>query len=477
MARHKPKKFYVGIHLEDGEPVGHVVTIGSPPTADAKPPLPEPQAEKTPPQDVPVDFDYVLQEFFSVIDVYRKFISLTLSIAPIISMNIAATRIGEFVKAHGRCLDDKPANSLVVYELNMSIFREFTIRNDEVTTALEGAAHLPEVMVIGLVSAYDAFLTRLLRVVFHKQSDLVLTSNKTIKFSDLLKFNSIDDARISLIDREIETAMRSSHHEQIKFMEDTFKLGLTPDLKDVLPRFVELCERRNLLTHTGGVVSKQYINNCSEHKYDVSKVKPGEKLEVDAAYFSRSVDIINEIGVKICYVLWHKYAKTEGATADNRFNSHCVDLMNARAYGVAESLLKFATKTDRPKLSESTRLMMTINLANAIRLQDRSAEANKVLEKEDWSATASEFRLCAASVKGDIDTVIGIMKKLGRSGSINADEYRQWPVFRKTRTDERFVKAFEEIFDEPFIFPVSTDVVQRKQLEDVPKKSPAAKTK
>lgn len=67
--------------------------------------------------------------------------------------------------------------------------------HDEITAAQQGAKRLPEVMVIGLISTYDAFLSNLLRVILNKHDEIVLTSEKNIKFSELSKFESIENLR------------------------------------------------------------------------------------------------------------------------------------------------------------------------------------------------------------------------------------------------------------------------------------------
>jgi hypothetical protein len=234
-------------------------------------------------------------------DSYRKFIPLTLTLAPFLSSSIAEQKIGSFVKSKGTQRPDLSNDNITYYELDISRYREFSLHNDEVVAAIEGARHLPEVMIIGLVSVYDAFLAQLLKVVFDKHDEMILTSEKSIKFSELSKFASIEEARASLIDREIEAIIRSSHHEQFSTMEQHFKMKLRADLS-VWSKFIELCERRNLLTHTGGIVSSQYIANCKEHNCDLSGIEPGAKLEVDSSYFSEAVSIVYEIGVKLCYV-------------------------------------------------------------------------------------------------------------------------------------------------------------------------------
>lgn len=78
---------------------------------------------------------------------------------------------------------------------------------------------------------------------------------------------------------------------------------------------------------------------------------------------------------------------------------------------------------------------MIINLANAIRLQDRNEDANRLLDTQDWSATSDDFKICVASVRGDLDKVLKIMDDLGTR--FNPDHYRTWPVFRRTRSDSR----------------------------------------
>jgi len=126
-----------------------------------------------------------------------------------------------------------------------------------------------------------------------------------------------------------------------------------------------------------------------------------------------------------------------------------MDLINAREYRLAESLLTFSKGVSG--LTDQIRRMMIVNLANAIRLQGRIEEAKKILDTEDWSAANDDFQICVASVRGDTDKVLKLMQQFGRRFA--AENYRGWPVFRTTRDDPRFIELFESIFGEPFILP------------------------
>jgi hypothetical protein len=53
--------------------------------------------------------------------------------------------------------------------------------------------------------------------------------------------------------------------------------------------FVELCERRNLLVHSGGIISRRYLQVCVEHGVQISEnLKPGVRLEVSPSYYRES---------------------------------------------------------------------------------------------------------------------------------------------------------------------------------------------
>jgi len=290
----------------------------------------------------------------------------------------------------------------------------------------------------------------------------VLTSDKTIKLSDLSAFDSIAEVQDALIEREIESLIRLSHHEQFDWMEKRFGLKLREGLS-AWPQFVEICERRNLFTHTGGVVSKQYIETCTTHKCEITDIVVGKKLSVTPQYFRLAVKVIYEIGAKLNHVLWRKFAPDDRDDADHRLNQVGYELILARAYDIAEPILRFGTEVVKTHGSEKSRRMMVVNLANALRLQEKKEEANRILDKEDWSACDNEFKVCVAGVKDDVEAVVRFMKQIGADGRPDKEAYRTWPVFRGLRTNERFMTTFEELFGESVIIASREDL----DLKDV----------
>jgi hypothetical protein len=312
-------------------------------------------------------------------------------------------------------------------------------------------------MMIGLISTYDVFLASFLRLILSKHEEIIMTSDKAIKFSELSSFGSIEQARISLIEREVDGVIRLSHHEQFDWMTKRLSVKLREDLPS-WPRFIEICERRNLFTHTGGHVTPQYISNCKIHGVDISGVNLGQKLKVTPEYYKTSVQVVYEIGVKLAHVLWRKFAKEKREEADSNLSRLGYELIFKRAYSLAETLLRFGTETLKSHSSERVRRMMLINRANAIRLQGRKAEAVAVIAREDWSAASAEFQICAAAVREELNEVIRLMEKIGTDGIPTAEDYRTWPVFRGLRTQPLFIDAFQKVFGEAIIQPKTVEI-------------------
>ncbi|CCD93438.1 hypothetical protein BRAO375_2590001 [Bradyrhizobium sp. ORS 375] len=448
--------FYIAINHPDGNWRGFIVS----PTLRQLEEGDSATSEKANLDSQPVpgeqsSFKNVFSSFRSTMSTYRSFLNFMIAMAPAASAALAERTISEFAKTRGRKREDLSNTDRSVFELTSSAYRQLLIHREEITAARRGAKHLPEVMLIGLVSAYDAFLGKLLRVVFDQHEELILTSEKNIKFSELSKFESIKAARAALIDREVESILRESHHEHFRWMEERFKMKLREGLP-AFKKFVELCERRNLLTHTGGAVSAQYITNCKAFQVENLTVRIGDQLVVDADYYRDAVNVVCEIGTKLCYVLWRKFMKEERESADNAVNEFCLDLISSRDYATAEAILSFAAKCAE---SELFRRMMVINHANSVRLQKKLNEATKILDQHDWSAVGDNFRICVAAVRENVDEVTSLMKQ--HPSAIDAEDYRTWPVFRGLRTNSKFSSTYEEIFKQPLLRSTKTEVTER----------------
>jgi len=453
------KKIYI-IFKKDGETLtGHVLTTTKPTKDSAikffdtsEPEATDEVPESTSGQSVSdvKSFALVEETFQHTISMFREAVISTIKLSPMISAVMIASRLGGFAEKRGEKLSECCSDEIDVFELPFHTYGGVMKRGDEARAAVSGARHMRQIAIIGIISAYDAFLSDLLRAIFTVKPELIFTSDREIKFSDLMEFGSIDAARESIIAEESESVLRKSHHEQFSWMEKKFSIPLRNGL-DVWPEFIELCERRNLLTHTNGVVSDQYIKNCKDHGCKVS-VNAGDKLVVDFEYLVRSIEIVAEVGLKLVHTMWRKFDEGDRGRADNYLNNCCMALIQDKKYETAIQLLTFATQQKKHS-SDATRRMMVVNLANALKLSGEPEKAKVHLNKEDWSATSPQFQICVAAVLDNHDRVCELLQLGAVSINISASDFRDWPVFKSSRSQDAVAETFLEIFGEPLFRP------------------------
>lgn len=309
---------------------------------------------------------------------------------------------------------------------------------------------VPKSFVVALVSQFDAYLGGLLRAFMNLRPELLNGSERILTFKELKEFNSLEEARAFVLEKEIETLLRESHAEQFSWMENKFKIKLRESLPS-WPVFVEVTERRNLFVHCDGVVSRQYLRVCGEQGVEgLTGLQPGCRLEVDQEYFDKAQECIFEIGVKLGHVLWRKLCPEQRKAADGNLSEVCYALLQESKYRLAKELLGFAVVGLKKYSTDEVRRIFIINYAQAHKWMDDQKGCLTTLDAEDWTACDDKFQIALAVLKDDFDTAIGLMKRIGAKGTINQSCYRSWPIFRELRKRKDFRETFSDVFGEEF---------------------------
>lgn len=305
---------------------------------------------------------------------------------------------------------------------------------------------IPRSFFVALVSQYDAYLGNLMKEVFSAVPGLLDNSERSLTFSELSGFGSIEVAREYVLEKEVETLLRKSHSEQFDWMEKKFGLVLRNDLP-LWPNFVEITERGNLCVHNDGVVSRLYLENCKKGGVDSNPLKLGDILEIDPDYFGVAFDVIYEIGVKLGQVLWRKLFPKETLQADKLLYDVTLSLLKEERDKLAKVLLHFACTTlEKRHADEDMRLKFLINYALATAVAENQEACLKILRGQDWSATNDSFRLAVNVLKKEFDKAAKLMHKIGANATPGRADYLTSPLFNEFRKTAEFNSAFNQIF-------------------------------
>lgn len=308
-----------------------------------------------------------------------------------------------------------------------------------------GQKVLPKTFLVSLVSQYDFYLGRLIQWMLFECPSILDSSEKKMSFGDLRGFSDLRAVEDYMVEKEVESVLRKSHADQFSWLENKLGCTLREEL-DVWPRFIEVCERRNLFVHTDGIVSSQYLRVCNEHRFKLpEQISVGEKLDVDPEYFASSVSALIEIGFKLGHVVWRRIAPDDLEKADNSLIRTTYELIENEKYELAECLLRFAVNMKKFS-SDGNRRIFIVNLAQTYKWLGKSEECEALLDRDDWTAASAQFKICIDVLRDDFEGAVATMRKIGSGGDIAAADYRRWPVFKEFRKSEQFKTVFQDQF-------------------------------
>ncbi|EKN3438743.1 hypothetical protein OZ677_001576 [Yersinia enterocolitica] len=305
---------------------------------------------------------------------------------------------------------------------------------------------VPRNFLVSIVSEYDAFLGDLIKTILIKKPEILNAAEKQLTFSEIVSFNSIDEIKEYILEKEVESLLRKSHLEQIKSLESKFNLTLRDGLM-ILPEFVELTERRNLFVHTQGVVSTQYIKLCGEYKC-LGDYKIGDTLGIREPYMMRSIAVLSEFAIKLAHVLWNKTFPNEVAEIGNNLVNLSFDLLTQGKYDlVIETLSLFTTDKFKHKDEQLKRILL-VNQAIAYKMINEKNKCEILLQKYDWSVVSNLFKCAERILLDDYDEGAIHLKKAIKSEEIDRDSILDWPLFINFRESQQFQNIMEEFFED-----------------------------
>lgn len=359
-------------------------------------------------------------------------------------------KLDKFIGRHGYDKTFDADGEITQYAVPGTYSSRHRILRTSYENAIIFADLLPKMTLVSLVSLYDAYLARLIRSMLDAKPEMINGSGRQLTFAQISEFGSIEAAREYIIDAEIEGVLRGSHSDQFDWLEG--RLGIT--LRSGLPswsKFIELTERRNLLVHADGVVNRQYLSACKKAGVSIpADIKLGSKLQVTPEYYDEACECVAEIGIKLGQTLWRKLLPEELEEADDSIITVTYDLLMFREYKLAEVVARFGTMPFFKHSCAKNEHYLKVNLAIALKGQEKNAECLKLIDSVDWSALSEELRLAAAVLREKYDDAAEMMRRIGPNGPLKKEEYSTWPLFRWFRRSSQFAVAFKDLFGEEY---------------------------
>jgi hypothetical protein len=356
----------------------------------------------------------------------------------------------KFIESHGFDIVYDEGGDVEEFGVPEEFSGRYTVLSQAFQNSLIFTDLLPKMTLVSLVSLFDALIARLVRAVFQAKPKILNGSEKKLSYSEIMEFNDLDEAREYVVSLEVESILRMSHSDQFDWLESRISIPLRKDLT-AWKFFVEITERRNLLVHSDGLVSKQYLMACNQAGLDMSgDFELGDRVSVPPDYYEQACDYVAEIGIKLGQVLWRKLLPADLEAADSSLIDTIYSFLFLRRYEQALVFGEFATipAIKHSKLEHT--YYLKINYAIALRGLGKEEECVKLMGGVDWSALSDKFKIAAAVLTESWAEAAELMKRIGPKGDISQSQYRMWPLFRWFRRTDEFKAAYKNVFEEEF---------------------------
>jgi len=318
---------------------------------------------------------------------------------------------------------------------------------------------------VTLVSRFDEFLGELLRLVLEQNPSWLISSEKTITYKELIELKSIEKAIEGVIQKEVENLLRGSHEDQIAYIDEKMKLGISDNF-DKLPDFLEVAERRNLFVHTGGVVSQQYIDKCNAFGCKLDGIKCGDSLGSQGDYFEEAVYVYFEAGLRIAQAAYRRLFPNELKAADSALNRLAIKFMNAGEYKISKIVTEFDINIPQKLRSDDDENIYYALINRAISLKFSGQDFEVGIQDIPWKAFHPKYALCLHVLREEFCEAAEMMKSDEIKSSIGVEGFRAWPVFREFRESDEFKQSYSELYGESYVPDIEKDAEIKAKQEN-----------
>ncbi|WP_299190877.1 hypothetical protein [uncultured Litoreibacter sp.] len=357
-----------------------------------------------------------------------------------------------------RAYAEEVSSSVTEISDDETAISEFVIPIDELpivankigksTQVIQAADAMNRSTLGALVSEYEAFLASLLRLVSELRPEAFITDADTISVGDLERFESLEDVKSELVVSKIDDLLHSKSHIQVlDWISEKFKVNLTSNSK-LISDFTEICQRRHLLTHAGGIVNKRYLRICTESGCDPEELPNlGDKVKIDRKYIRRATARVFQVGFFSLHIIWQKLLPADLDNSCGQILTSSHDFLENDLTKMCRRLADFvlASKT-KPK--DQISAYMVINKAlgylfdQALEESKKSQLIQETLASRDWSVKSPTIELALACVKQEFDDI----EKLAEAAALDGVDYydaNTWAVFREVREKPEFLNKFK----------------------------------
>jgi hypothetical protein len=250
------------------------------------------------------------------------------------------------------------------------------------------------------------------------------SNEREFSLAEVRTFEDVDDALDVLIARRVTKLMRCELDDWVKWIRDHAKANMEKASIN-WPATREGFQRRHVMIHNGGLVSRQYLAKVE------SGASVGDRLRVDDAYLHRLFDDLDVISVAVILAARSTWLPEEVDIACSSLVRRTYSLLRRERWAAVAKLAEL-----RPLLkglASSKEALRANGLFARMQLDGATAIRDEVMAW-DVSASAGRFALVRLVLLEDFQAALNVIPGMIERDELTSGELQTWPILRPIRT-------------------------------------------
>lgn len=310
---------------------------------------------------------------------------------------------------------------------------EFSVRLNRTLIAPLRSDLLRNSLLTMAVAAFEVLIGRIVGAKFATHPDSLGTEPE-FSLAQLERFADISEARDLLIENRVDSFVRRDFDYWADWFKKDSSLRLNFDSLCIdRAALSEVFQRRHIIVHNGGQVSRRYLQNTS-----LTDPPPlNQFLAVPPEYLDGAIDQLDALGTLLVVGAWAKLYPDEAEVAYAFMSERSQQLMYIGRWSPVRCICAIGKKLEG-KTTKQRCEVFKVNHWLAVKRLDGLDQIRSEIDAWDTSALDPVFPFVRAALLDDLNEVFAQLPGLLKSGSLNRASLEQWPILEELRADARY---------------------------------------
>lgn len=282
--------------------------------------------------------------------------------------------------------------------------------------------------------SFESFVSEMVRFIYNSDEKNKNIKDKNITFNELTTFESLESARMFLIDKELDALFRDRFECWTNTVFNLIGLDLKSINSGIVESIAEMYQCRNLIVHANGIVNEQYLKNVSNTDYE-----KGQTVNLDEKYILGKIDDIK-------YIAWHMMnafvikMKKNINNSFSRINNFIVKYINEAEPAIPQ-LLEYYSNA---KVDDQSKYIAKINYLLYYKIHGGLEEYDNKISSFSVDHLDKSFKIAKAILISDKDVITKFKEYIE---SLTPEEFfyqSDWPLFRVINDKDKMLKILND---------------------------------